>query len=190
MALLPDDMSRRLGLTSLEDERLSAVRPWISGRLLDVGAGRNRLVREYGDGVGVDTVDLGGDAQVLPDSTTLPFPDGSFDTVTFVASLNHIPEREMALREAWRVLRENGCVVVTMIDPVLSRIGHGIWWYSEDKHRGGMGPGEKYGFWPSQVRELMNETGFMVVVQRGFVYGLNRLYVGRKRTEMSSHGQG
>lgn len=180
MVLLPDDMSRRLGLTSLEDERLSAVRPWISGHLLDVGAGRNRLVHEYGDGVGVDVVDLGGGVQVLPDTKTLPFPDGSFDTVTFVASLNHIPEREITLREAWRVLRKDGHVVVTMIDPILSWIGHRIWWYSEDKHRGGMSRGETYGFWPRQIRQLMSEAGFTLIVERGFVYKLNRLYVGRK----------
>jgi SAM-dependent methyltransferase len=180
MAVLSDEMSRRLGLTSLEDERLAAVRPWISGRLLDIGAGNNRLVREYGDGVGVDVHDFGGGALLLPDTTQLPFEAGTFDTVTFVASLNHIPERDAVLRESRRVLRDGGRIVVTMIDPIMSAIGHRIWWYSEDKHRGGMHSGEVFGFWPAAMRELLRSAGFELVSERTFLYGMNRLYVGRR----------
>jgi len=180
MLLLPDELSHRLGLTSLEDERLLAVRPWITGSLLDVGAGTNRLVREYGSGVGVDVYDFGGHALLVPDTKHLPFQDGSFDTVTFVASLNHIPERRDALAESRRVLRDGGRVVITMIDPIVSAIGHRIWWYSEDKHRGGMRPGEVYGLWPSTVRTLLKDAAFELVAEKRFLYGLNRLYVGRK----------
>ena len=181
MLLLPDEISRRLGLTSLEDERLGAVIPWLMGRVLDIGAGTNRLVRGYGNGVGVDVFDHGGNALILPDTRCLPFPDSSFDTVTFVASLNHIPERAATLAEAHRVLRDDGRIVVTMIDPILSGLGHRIWWYSEDKRRGGLQSGEVYGFWPREVRSLLNEAGFDLIGERRFVYGLNRLYVGRKR---------
>jgi SAM-dependent methyltransferase len=123
MALLSDQMSRRLGLTSLEDERLAAVRPWISGRLLDIGSGNSRLVHEYGDGIGVDVHDFGGDALLLPDTTQLPFAAETFDTVTFVAILNHIPERSAVLRESRRVLRGGSRIVVTMIAPLLPRSG-------------------------------------------------------------------
>lgn len=139
MVLLPDDASTRLGWTSLEEERLRAVLPELRGRLLDVGAGRNTLVRRYdelgGEGVGVDVHDWGGGALVVEDSSHLPFADASFDTVTFVACLNHIPDRAGALREAHRVLRPGGRVVATMIDPVLGEVGHRLWWYGEDKHR-------------------------------------------------------
>src|SRR5206468_1613795 len=110
----------------------------------------------------------------------LPFPDSSFDTVTFVASLNHIPERREALAESHRVLRASGRILVTMIDPFVSSIGHRLWWYSEDKHRGGMREGEVFGFWPSEMRGLLQEAGFKVATERRFVYHLNRLYVGRK----------
>jgi SAM-dependent methyltransferase len=180
MLFLPDQVSQRLGLTSLEDERLTAVRPWITGALLDVGAGTNRLVREYGSGVGVDVHDFGGDTLLVSDTRHLPFPDGSFDTVTFVACLNHIPERREALAESRRVLRDGGRIAVTMIDPILSAIGHRIWWYSEDRHRGGMRPGEVYGLWPRTVRRLLEDAGFELIAERRFLYGLNRLYVGRK----------
>ena len=56
MVALPDAWSNRLGLTSLEDERLRAVLPELHGRVLDVGAGNNRLIRLHGDGVGVEVV--------------------------------------------------------------------------------------------------------------------------------------
>lgn len=180
MLLLPDDASSRLGLTSLETERIAAVRPWIVGSLLDVGAGRNRLVREYGSGVGLDVHDFGGGATIVPDTRHLPFPDASFDTVTFVACLNHIPERREALAEAWRVLRDNGRVVITMIDPMLSGVGHRLWWYSEDRHRGGMRSGEVYGLWPREIRHLLRSAGFEMVAEKRFLYGLNGLYVARR----------
>jgi SAM-dependent methyltransferase len=183
MTILPDDVSNRLGLTSLEDERIAAVLPWIHGRLLDVGAGRNRLVAEYGSGVGVDVHDWGGGVMVLPDSRHLPFDDESFETVTFLACLNHIPERVDALREAWRVLVPSGRMIATMIDPILSGIGHRwLWWYSEEKHRGGMRPGEVYGLWPREMRHLISAARFELAHYERFVYGLNHLYVAMKST--------
>jgi SAM-dependent methyltransferase len=146
-----------------------------------VGAGRNRLTAEYGSGIGVDVHDWGGGALVVPDSRHLPFSDGSFDTVTFLACLNHIPERLDVLREARRLLSPGGRVIATMIDPILSGIGHRwLWWYSEEKHRGGMQPGEVYGFWPREMRQLLSAAGFKLTHYERFVYHLNHLYVAAK----------
>src|SRR5215813_962502 len=135
MVLLPDQWSRRLGLSGLEDERLRAILPELRGRVLDVGAGTNRLIRLYGLGVGVDVHDWGGGALVVEDTRRLPFAAAEFDTVTFVACLNHIPYRAEALLEARRVLKPGGRVIVTMIGPWVGGIGHKLWWYSEEKHR-------------------------------------------------------
>lgn len=196
MVLLPDDWSTRLGLTSLEEERMRAVLPELRGRLLDVGAGRNTLVRRWQaeaaaragapeadrarESTGVDVHDWGGGALVVEDSSRLPFPDASFDTVTFVACLNHIPDRKGVLREAWRVLAPGGRVVLTMIDPVLGEVGHRIWWYSEDKHREEQ-PGEVGGMWARDVIGLCRSAGFELVKHARFVYGLNQLFVAEKR---------
>src|SRR5262245_45100549 len=79
-----------LGWTTLEEERLEAVFPYVRGRLLDIGAGANTLVKRYGNGVGVDVHDWGGGALVVQDSSKLAFSDGEFDTVTLIACLNHI----------------------------------------------------------------------------------------------------
>ena len=177
LALFPQTWLPPLGWTTLEDERIAAVRPWVQGRLLDVGAGTNRLVRTYGNGVGVDVHEWGGGAHVIENAARLPFAASSFDTVTFVACLNHIPNRAAALVEARRVIRDRGSLIVTMIDPILGGIGHAIWWYAEDRQRGGMKPGEVGGLWPRDVVSLCAAAGFTLRHHHRFVYRMNHLFV-------------
>lgn len=179
MLVLPDRWSKKFGLTSLEDERFRAVLPEIRGRLLDIGAGANRLVQLYGSGVGVDVIDWGGGVVVVDDTRDLPFPDGSFDTVTLVACLNHIPYREEVLQEAYRVLVPGGKLVVTMIGRVLGDIGHALWWYSEDKHRE-IQAGELMGMSNSSIKTLLKGAGFKQIMHRRFLYWMNNLFVAQK----------
>jgi SAM-dependent methyltransferase len=167
----------KFGWTTLEDERLSAVWPHLRGRVLDVGAGFNTLIKRWGNGVGVDAFEWGGGALHVPDTSKLPFDGATFDTVTFLACLNHIPYREAAVRDARRVVRPGGTLVVTMINPLIGDIGHKIWWYSEDKHRGGMLPGETGGLWPKHVIKICEDAGFSLTIHRRFVYGMNHLFV-------------
>lgn len=167
------------GWTTLEEERIHAVRPYINGRLLDVGAGPNSLVNLYGNGVGVDVYDWGGGVIVVENTARLPFTDNSFDTVSFIACLNHVPYREAALQEARRVIKPNGRLIITMINPVLGGVGHAIWWYSEDKHRGGMQPGEVGGLWGHDIIEMCQEANFTLQMHKRFVYGMNNLYLFR-----------
>src|SRR5258707_1162757 len=82
MLLLPDAASERFHLTSLRSERYAAVLPQLSGRVLDVGAGDNALIRAYQSrlasshrlddaarqSIGVDVVDWGGGAMLIQSS--------------------------------------------------------------------------------------------------------------------------
>ena len=164
--------------TTLEDERLNVILPHVHGRLLDIGAGENTLVKRYaGDGVGVDVFDWGGGVQVVESSADLPFDDASFDTITFVACLNHIPYRDATLREARRLLKPDGKLLITMINPLLGDFGHAIWWYSEDKKRGGMIEGELGGMWSKDIIDLCDQIGFELEFHGRFVYRLNNLYI-------------
>jgi len=165
------------GWTTLEEARCCAVRSYLKGRVLDIGAGTNSLINQYDNGVGVDIHEWGGGALVVEDTSRLPFADESFDTVTLIACLNHIPYRQAVLREARRLLRPSGRLIITMINPLLGNVGHAIWWYGEDKHRGGMKEGETGGMWSSEVLSLCRETGFRLRRHRRFVYGMNHLYV-------------
>lgn len=185
MVVLPDLGSERLGLTSLRCERFAAVLPQMRGRCLDIGAGDNVLLRLYesrggpSGNIGVDVVDWGGNCVLVPSADRLPFPDASFDTVTFVACLNHIVERAGALAEAHRLLRPGGRIVLTMIGRFLGELGHRLWWYSEDKHRD-EAEGETGGLDPAEMITLLHDAGFVNQRQSSFVYGLNRLYVAER----------
>jgi len=163
--------------TTLEEERLNNVLPYIQGELLDIGAGTNNLVKLYGQGVGVDIFDWRGGVMVVEDTSNLPFKDKSFDTITFIACLNHIPYRAKAISEAKRLLKNDGQLIVTMINPILGDIGHAIWWYGEDRHRGGMEEGEVGGLWKSDIVQMCEQVGLKLQLHKRFVYGMNNLYI-------------
>ncbi len=188
MVALPDHVSERLHLTSLRAERLSVVLQEIEGRCLDIGAGDNMLLRLYAEqvagtareadakaSVGVDVFDWGSGCLIVEDCRTLPLPDQSFDTVCFIACLNHIPERREALAEAHRILKPGGKLIITMIGRLIGIVGHAIWWYSEDKHREHQ-PGEVMGMDPAEVERLIVEAGFQPPERCTFLYGLNTLF--------------
>lgn len=177
LVLFDQEWLPRFGWTTLEEERMRVVLPQVKGHLLDIGAGPNRLVREHGDGVGVDVHDWGGGALVVEDSADLPFEDDSFDTVTCIAALNHIPNREKVVGEVKRLLRPGGRFVVTMINPILGGIGHAIWWYAEDRHRGGMIEGEVGGLWNGDIERMCQAQGLELQHHQRFVYGMNHLLV-------------
>jgi SAM-dependent methyltransferase len=186
LTVLPDPVMERLGLTSLQEERLRAVLPRVRGRLLDIGCGNNKLAKIYGHGVGVDVYDWGGGALILPDCSCLPFPDGSFDTVTIIAALNHIPNRKDVLQEAYRLLAPDGQIIITMINPLLSFLGHRfIWWYDEGRERG-MDPEEVYGFWNKDLVRLVESARFNLFSHQRFFYALNNLFVFRKDSPTAS----
>lgn len=192
MAILPDLVSERCHMTSLRAERFAAVLPHLRGRVLDIGAGDNMLVRLYRkyaeqigatssdatDSVGADIMDWGSDCRIIEDAANLPFKDDSFDTVSFIACINHIIKRGDALKEAKRVVRPGGRVLITMIGPLIGKVGHAIWWYSEDKHRE-VDKDELMGMSPGEIRELLKAAGFELELEKRFVYGLNWLYVAR-----------
>jgi SAM-dependent methyltransferase len=188
MVLLPDSSSEKLRLTSLRAERMGMVLPELKGRVLDVGAGDNLLIRLYKQrgtpdalaSTGVDTVDWGGGCTIVQTSATLPFPDASFDTVCFIACLNHIPERLEALREARRLLKPKGRLLITMIGRWIGELGHTLWWYSEEKHRH-TDAHEEGGLDRDVVIQLIDQAGFQLVLEKPFTYRLNKLYIAQPR---------
>ncbi len=171
-------------IAMLERRRHDAVRAHVRGRLLDIGCGENRLVRRYGNGIGVDVYDWGDVDLIVEDTAHLPFADQSFDTISFVACLNHIPNRAEVLREAYRLLKDEGLLLITMIPPGLSKIWHRIvapW--DADQARRGMKPDEVWGLTSAQVHQLVRGAGFRVTRHRKFIFGLNNLYVAAKDVE-------
>jgi SAM-dependent methyltransferase len=192
--LFEDD---RWGLSSLATERYDYVAREVMGYCLDVGCGRhNRFVTRFlgGIGVGIDVFPYEGlsTTHIVEDMRHFPFADGSFDTVTFIANLNHIPRslRDRELREAYRCLKSGGNIIVTMGNPFIEIVGHQLVRFYDrwlgtcvdmDSERG-MCEEEDYYVPAREVRERLRQAGFADVKRRRFAtqWGLNALFVGWK----------
>ncbi len=130
LTLFEDD---RFGLSSLATERFDYVAGQVKGYCLDVGCGRhNRFIREFCNniGKGIDVYKYEGltDENIVEDITSFPFADHSFQTVTFIANINHIPRsyRDLELKEAHRVCKPGGNIIVTMGNPLAEILVHQV----------------------------------------------------------------
>lgn len=167
--------------------RVDSVLPWVRGKLLDIGCGTNELARKYNAtsgcmlGTGVDVYGWPGVDLVVADTSCLPFDSESFDTITIVAALNHIPNRAAVLREAHRLLRPAGRLVVTMIPPRISRLWHWLRRRADaDQAVRGMKPGEVYGLSQRDVEHLLAQAGFTCALRKRFMLGINSITVADK----------
>lgn len=102
-------------------------------RVLDIGCGNGRLLNIFSDKLieytGVDNAEnqikeaelnYPGRRFLLADARNLPFPAKVFDNVFLVAILHNVPSvefRRKVLREARRVLKDNGFLFLTVWDP-------------------------------------------------------------------------
>lgn len=102
---------------------LEALERTPTGPLLDVGGGTGNYARALaGHGWQPTVVDRSAEmlalahAKGLPvcraDAAELPVPDRSVSAVTLISMLHHVPDWELALAEARRVVRREGVVVV------------------------------------------------------------------------------
>lgn len=172
----------KLGLRSLRDERYDIVKRNLKGRLLDIGCGNNELVKTYGNNsVGIDVFDFGGDALIVQDTSDLPFEDQSFDSVSFVASLNHVIKREKVLLEVRRILKDGGRVYMTMLSPFWGVLRHKLAWWDPDQHDRGMKEGEEMGLSTKYLKQLFEKCGYFLVKRRRFILGINNLYIFEKK---------
>lgn len=182
LALISRDQALRLRLTPIDDERVIMALKHVKGKVLDIGCGANNLIRSYGNGTGVDVFPWRGVDVVVKDAANLPFKDGSYDTVSYLACLNHIGNREQALIEAYRVLKPNGTVIVTMIPPLWGRFIHWIRFRNDPDHKSRHidHDHELLGMKSVQVQNLLKTAGFKVTHKQRFVFGINCIYVAKK----------
>lgn len=187
----------RWGLSSLKSERFDYVAREVKGYCLDVGCGRgNKFVKDYlnGKGVGIDVFKYEGLAEenIVQDITHFPFADNTFDSVTFIANLHHvpIPLRDLELAEAYRCLKPKGNIIVTVVNPVAGILVHKlVEFYShifdikidEDCDRG-MHEEESYYVTHSEVVQRLQKAKFQNLTKKYFMtqWGLNHLVVGWK----------
>lgn len=98
--------------------KLQVVRALIQpGKTLDVGCGDKKYTVHLPDPVGIDAYKecdhIRANPDIWMDARDLKFLDKTFDSVCFFDTLEHIPEADVAIKEAWRVLRPNGILAIT-----------------------------------------------------------------------------
>lgn len=182
LTLVSRENSLKLHLTPIDDERVVMALKHTQGKALDVGCGANNYIRTYGNGTGVDVVAWEGADEVIEDAAKLPFKKGSYGTVTYLACLNHIPNREDAVKEAYRVLSDDGRVLITMITPKWGEFIH--WWRRphdpDERERHIDHDNELLGMSPAYINQILRNAGFKKIRRKRFVFGLNNLFIAEK----------
>lgn len=94
------------------------------GRGLEIGVGTGRFAQPLGITFGVEPspamaaiAQQRGIQVVRADAGYLPFPPETFDTVLLVTVLCFLPDPRQVLREASRVLKPQGRLVIALLDP-------------------------------------------------------------------------
>lgn len=125
-----------------QERRLRMMREHVrlqGARLLDVGCGLGMYVRHlraYSDdvhGVDVDADRVHQAGETLPNivrapAERLPYADASFDGVLLHEVLEHVDDDAAAVREAWRVLRPGGRMVIFVPNRYYPFETHGVFW--------------------------------------------------------------
>jgi SAM-dependent methyltransferase len=124
-----------------QDRRLALVRPWApleEKAILDVGCGIGTYVRKFRQfsddvhGVDVDDERVAKAQESLPNiqiapGERLPYPDGRFDVVFLHEVIEHVDDDRATVREAVRVLREGGRVVIYAPNRLFPFETHGVY---------------------------------------------------------------
>lgn len=153
------------------------------GRLLDVGCGAGALLEAASSrGWQAEGVDF--DVGAVAAANTRPgvsartgsieqaaFPAGSFDAVTFDNVIEHLPDPASAFREAHRVLRPGGRLV--MMTPNADALGHAIYGLA---WRGLETPRHLFLFTPHLLARMASEAGFSKVAAFSYAAGVSRPY--------------
>jgi len=142
-----DDKAITLGHPSYvwrfgQDRRFALIRsyaPLEGQRILDVGCGRGTYVKKMRDfsqevyGVDVDPEKVAEASRTLPNihlapAEELPFPDGFFDVVLLHEVIEHVEDDRQAIREAHRVIKRGGRIVIFAPNRLYPLETHGVFW--------------------------------------------------------------
>jgi 2-polyprenyl-3-methyl-5-hydroxy-6-metoxy-1,4-benzoquinol methylase len=156
--------------------------PQRAGAILDAGCGEGitleKLARLFGDAnvTGVDlleeNIDICG-KHGLPaargDLTKLDLSAESVDCCTLIEVIEHIERAETVLRELFRVLKPNGCLIVAYPNDAVFKIAR----YASLKIREALyDPGHVRQWTPDAMRKTLGDCGFLVKKTTCIPFGL------------------
>lgn len=104
-----------------EEKHLKAIAKQLSGDVLEVGSGDRRLERHLRSQTQYFTLDYPPSGlryrqkpHVWGDASHLPFRSGTVDSIVLLEVLEHLPNPQMALKEASRVVHMGGIVAISV----------------------------------------------------------------------------
>ena len=131
----------------------------INASMLEVG--RKRAARRR-----LDRIEF-----VEANAESLPFPDVGFDAYTIAFGIRNVPDIELALAEAFRVLRPGGrflCLEFAEVEmPLLDR-AYEAWSFGVIPRIGEAvaGSGEPYRYLVESIRKFPNQPNFAAMIRR------------------------
>lgn len=172
----------------LQNWRIRKAHAWVrdGDRLLDLGCFDRTLLERVGGrvtrAVGIDplaTPYSNGKVEIvkgmIPGSH--PFAAGEFDSITMLAVLEHIQEKDALAGECARLLSEKGRVIITVPRPAVDKI---LAVLSALRLIDGMSLEEHHGFDIEETPAIFRRSGFTLLKRAGFQLGLNQLFVFEK----------
>jgi len=132
----------------------------INGSMLDVGRDR---AEKKGFSENTDFVEA--------NAESLPFDDGTFDAYTIAFGIRNVPRIDVALSEAFRVLKRGGrflCLEFSEVDmPLLDKV-YEAWSFNAIPKIGKAvtGDGEPYSYLVESIRKFPNQQNFAAMITR------------------------
>ena len=168
----------------LERRRLSMVAPFLAPPVLDIGCGRCVAFDAVPHGyVGIDANKQcllertrAGSQTLHGSAFELPFRPQTFQTVLLMAVVEHLPDPQACLKEAIRVLKPGGRVVITTPTPTGDRLHHVLAQFgvtskhAADEHQSI--------FSGTALRRVVKDVGLEAELHRFFLLGANQVCVG------------
>ncbi len=174
---------------------LEYLKNWVAPgeRVLDLGCGHGRLINLF-DGLKIDYHGLDHSGELIEaakrrfpghsfqvgDVRQLPYSDALFGSVWLIALLHHLPPSASAkaIKEACRVVRPSGKVIITVWQPHFSWLKnwrrHGR--RSFFKKWGGQSWLYYYFFKPEELKKLVESLGLAILEEGFLVKGKRRNY--------------
>jgi len=176
----------KIGDYFIQRWRMQVAARWIpkGSRVLDVGCHQGEfllsLMGKITPSVGYDplyknNLNIGGHqffAQNFQEG--LPFESGSFDSIVLLATIEHINDKSVIAKEAARLLRPGGRVVITVPSPFVDKILDMLLLV---RVVDGMSLEEHHGFLPHELPDIFIPEGFRLIKKQKFQLYLNNLYV-------------
>ena len=173
----------------LRRKRISIVRPFLHGRILDVGCGLGALasIVPAGSylGIDVDEESLSNARRLYPGhrfQSKLPFGESNFDTVVSLAVIEHVPQPADFLSElgAHLAASTDARIVLTTPHPVAvwaHSIGARLGLFSQHASKE-----HKQFLDRSRLELLANACNLQLVLYRQFLLGANQIAVFKRKT--------